>query len=213
MAFTITDFKAEVTDLAREAHFDLEIPSLPPVVNLAFQGNSRRLTTLCAAANLPVRQAEVVEIRRTGTGITTPFVTGMKFSTFYATFYCDNKSEIIRTFQTWMDGMMNLKKVGKLYTMEYRQNYSTDIYLNQYNSEGKKISTYVFKEAFPQTFGPINFSWGSVNNLVLVPVSFLYTYYTIGDAPKSSIDNISTAIQTGKNNRLPVTGLTRIGGQ
>jgi hypothetical protein len=209
MAFTITDFKAEVSDLAREAHFDLEIPNLPPVVS----GNSRRLTTLCAAANLPVRQADVVEIRRTGTGITTPFVVGMKFSTFYATFYCDDKSEIIKTFQTWMDGMMNLKRNGKLYTIEYRQNYSTDIFLNQYDSLGKKISTYVFKEAFPQTFGPINFSWGSLNNLVLVPVSFLYTYYTVGDAPRSSIDNLSTTIQAGKNNNLSVTGFTPIAGR
>jgi len=207
MAFTITTFRDEVEDLAREAHFDLEIPSLPPVV----RGNSRQLTTLCAAANLPVRQADVVEIRRTGTGITTPFVVGMKFSTFYATFYCDRNSDVIKTFQTWMDGMMNLKKNGKLYTIEYRDNYSTNINLNQYNSEGKKISTYVFKEAFPHTFGPINFSWGSLNNLVLVPVSFLYTYYTVGDESRSSIDNISTTIQSAKNNNLPVTGFSPIG--
>lgn len=206
MAFSIREFQA-ATDkgLAREAHFEMQI-NLPSIV----KGDARQLSILCASATLPARQAEISKIRRSGQGLLSPYVTGLVYTPLEVTFYCDVKGNTIKTLQSWMDSMMDLKNVGNLNMVQYKKNYETELVLNQYASDGSGIASYHFYTAFPSALGSINFSWASRNNLILVPATFEYTYFDIGGNPPKSVPNISTTPQDGQNNRLPVTGETPI---
>lgn len=224
MAFRITDFIAATKDgLAREAYFDAEIPLPATLISRNGSQRSNKLSELCVAANIPVKQAEVVEYKRFGTGLRTAYVTGMRYSVLDLTFYCDAKSEVIRTVQDWLDSMFNYSVNGQLSTVEYKDNYTSKITVNQYDpgtnwldasdqvkNSRKPVVTYTFNEAFPYLFGPVNFSWGSRNNLILVPVSFVYTDYTMSKNPKSTVTNPSTTNITSQNNRLPATGVTNL---
>lgn len=206
MAFSITDFIAATQDgLAREAHFELVI-NLPALV----KGDSRNLSIMCSSASLPSRSADVVQIRRFGTGLLSPFATSLIYDPFNVTFYCDSKGNTIKSLQSWMDLILEKKNIGTLNMIQYKANYSTEIVLNQYASDGTGIASYHFYSAFPSNIGSINFSWAARDSLVLVPATFSYTYYTVGDAPPKSIPNISTTPQAGQNNKLPVTGSTPI---
>ena len=204
MAFSINQFIQETQKgLARDAHFEM-LFSLPSIVS----GNVRQMSILCNSANVPERAAEVVQVRRSGHGLLSPYVTSTAFAPFSVTFYCDADGETIKTMLSWVDSMMDFKNVGNFNMVQYKANYTSDITLNQYNSDGSGVASYKFAGAFPSSVGPVNFSWASRDNLVLIPATFTYTTFRIGDAPPKALPNISTTPQPGKNNRLPVTGNT-----
>lgn len=206
MAFSITDFIAATQDgLAREAHFELII-NLPSLV----KGDSRKLTIMCNSATLPGRHADITQIRRFGQGLLSPYATGLVFDPLNVTFYCDSQGNTIKSLQSWMDTILDMKNVGQLNLIQYKANYSTEIVLNQYASDGTGIASYRFFSAFPSSIGPVNFGWAARDSLVLVPATFVYTLYEVGATPPKSIPNISTTPQTGQNNKLPVTGSTPI---
>lgn len=206
MAFSIKDFIAATQDgLAREAHFELVI-NLPAAV----KGDSRKLSIMCSSATLPSRSADLVQIRRFGQGLLSPFATSLIFEPLNVTFYCDSQGNTIKALQSWMDTILDTKNIGSLNMVQYKANYSAEIVLNQYASDGSGIASYHFHSAFPAQLGAINFGWAARDSLVLVPATFAYTLYDIGAAPPKSIPNISTTPQSGQNNRLPVTGNTPI---
>jgi hypothetical protein len=189
MSFNIKEFSAATQDgLLREAHFELFV-SLPRTI----QGNIRQLSVLCSSATLPERQAEVVEIRRQGSGLQSPYVTGLKFTPLNVSFYCDAKANTIRLFQQWLDSMMSYKGASQnLNLVQYKSEYKSTLNLLQYDSQGEQVAQYDFFTAYPVSVGPINFSWASRNSLVLVPVTFMYTYYEMkppaGSVSSTSID-------------------------
>lgn len=201
MAFNINSFKDSIPDgLAREAHFEMQI-SLPAIV----KGDARQLSLLCSSATLPSRSADVVQIRRGGQGLQSPYVTGLSYTPLNVSFYCDVESNTIRILQQWMDSYMSLK-TGNMYAMQYKENYNTDIKLLQYDSKGKTIAEYTFYGAFPSNLGQVNFSWAAQNSLVIVPATFSYTFYKIDDTRSGTNNNLSSSLQSGQNNRLPVLG-------
>lgn len=204
MAFNINEFiNATKEGLARESQFEMLI-TLPNSV----RGDARQLSILCHSAALPNRGVEISTVRRGGQGLLTPIASGMTFQPLMVSFYCDAKGNTIKTLQSWMDSIMDLKNSGNLYMMQYRNNYGATLTLNQYAADGSGIASYKFDYAFLSSLGPINFSWASRNNLILVPATFSYTLYTVGDAPQKIVPNLSTSIQPAQTTRLPVTGST-----
>jgi hypothetical protein len=211
MAFKIKDFISSTQEgLAREAHFDLQIV-IPELVRskLSQDQSEQLLNILCTSATLPSRTIDIAAIRPTGTGLINYFATGANFSAMDTTFYCDVNSNIIKIFQAWMESMVDIRTVGNYNSIEYRDNYSTQIILNHYTPTSDSPRTkYIFEKAFPVSFGPLTFGWSSLNNLVLVPVSFVYVSYKIDETPSRSVTNLSTTNQIGLYNNLPVTGNT-----
>lgn len=210
MAFNIETFQKQIGGaLAREAFFDVNI-RFPEF--LGGSASSRLMTLLCVASNLPARQASISTVRTGGMGLARQFVTGMQYSALDLTFYCDVKSDALKLLNKWLDYMLETKINGEMNLIEYRDNYTSEIVLNQYNDivdgnkQGKKIATWTFKEAFPYSVGPINFSWGSRNNLILIPAAFLYYNYHYDDKPEQSTNNTFNNLQLGNYNNSPVRG-------
>jgi len=202
MPFNIHEFLSAIpNELAREAHFQMSF-TLPSTI----KADVKQLSILCTAASLPTRQAEVASVRRYGQGITNPYVMGMNFSPLDVTFYCDAKGTTISAIQSWMDSMLNLKDSGNLMLVQYKDSYKSDISLSHFDSLGNTISQYTFIDAFPVSFGPVNFSWASHNSLVLIPASFIYTNYTSTTGSGQTISNLSTSNQPAKVTNIPVTG-------
>jgi hypothetical protein len=211
MAFDIGEFQKQIGgQLAREAFFDVNI-TFPEF--LGGSASSRLMTFLCVASNLPARQASISMVRTGGMGLTRSFVTGMQYSALDLTFYCDVNSNALKLFNSWLDYMLETKISGEMNLIEYRDNYTTKIVLNQYTDvvdgkkKGKKTASWTFKEAFPYSVGPINFSWGSRNNLILIPAAFLYYNYHYDDTPDQSTDNPFNNLQLANYNLSPVRGI------
>ena len=206
MSFNINDFLSSTKEgLARDAHFDITF-TLPAAV----QGDARNLSLLCTAASLPTRQTDFTTIRRSGTGLMSPYAIGLSYSPLDVTLYCDTKGNSISTIQKWMDLIMETGNIGNMWQIEYKANYATGIELMQYAPDGQPMNKYSFSSAFPVSFGPVNFSWASRNSLVLVPATFVYNAYNVNPVAARSANNISTTPQNAQNNRLPATGNTPV---
>lgn len=206
MAFNIRDFiSATQEGLAREAHFEM-LFNLPSLV----KGDARQMSIMCNSATLPERNAEITTIRRAGHGLLNPYVVSTMYTPLNVTFYCDVNGNTIKSLQSWLDIMMDTTNMGNLNMIQYKNNYVVDLTLNQYDSQGKGICSYNFRGAFLSSLGPVNFAWAGRDSLVLVPATFTYSTYQVGDAPPKSKPNISTSQQPAQNNRLPVTGSTPV---
>jgi hypothetical protein len=205
VAFNIQEFIENTSNgLAREAHFQL-IVTLPPVV----KADNRKLSILCHSANLPARSPDVAEVRRTGTGILNPFVSGMRYGELRTDFYSDIEGVVIGLFQSWMDSYMSVRTGSTNYhQVEYRKNYATDLELQHFDSEGNVIGHYKFVEAFPVFLGDINFSWSARNSIVNVPVTFKYTYYYSIPVPQQTLKSVPSDTTPQQVNLLPKKNYT-----
>lgn len=228
MSFNIKNFSNGIArnGFAREGFFDVTI-TIPPKLARDGANISRALNGLCTASNLPARQATVDAVKTDGLGVIRQFARGMQYSALDLTFYCDIDSEVMKFFNDWLDYIIDTKNTNSNKTfnlLEYRDNYiCPEIILNMYNDVeenldddgtggGKKTASWKFTEAFPYSAGPVNFSWGSRNNLVLFPVAFLYHQYSYeGKSKGPSLDNLSTQLQTSKYNGQAITGFQPIG--
>jgi hypothetical protein len=200
MAFNINDFLQSVpNELAREAHFELQV-NFPSGVG----GDEKLLSLMCGSVALPTRELEFSANRRYSQGLETYYATGMKFTPLSVSFYCDTNTTAITSMHKWMDTMMDLKTSGNLMSVAYKDDYKKDIKLTQFDTSGATINSYTFVEAFPFQIGQINFSWAARNNIIIVPVTFFYSYYTVNNnhAGNPIVNNQSTY-----NKPAQVTGI------
>jgi hypothetical protein len=196
MAFNVNDFINQTKDgFAREAHFEI-IFTLPNIIS----GNVKKLSFLCNSAAIPDRRLDTVKVRRTGQGFINSFAVGSEYGHLDLSFYCDAKSDNLKLVHKWLDAIFEVQGPDNLHTVAYRDDYVTTVTLIQYDSQGKVIAEFEFVEAFPEFISKINFSWGSHNNLVTIPVSFVYSYYIEKGQKPTVSDSITNNLQQSKIN-------------
>ncbi len=151
----------------------------------------------CEAAELPSRTFSIIEQQTYGPFERHPTISS--YDPITLTFIVsDDMSEKI-FFDLWMEAIsissplgvvsgaigtvletfrVNLN-LGARFDLEYRDNYTSTIEINQYDLTGKSSYKVDLIEAFPYTVNQLPLSWRDTDSYHRLSVGFYYKYFTI----------------------------------
>jgi len=183
MAFNVTSFidnAKKLNGFSRSNHFEVEL-TLPSFLSNKYSTN---LSLAAVSVNLPGVSLDSSIVRRGSTTFKESFPINVNYSDLNISFLSDGQGQILNLFKDWIDFIFPVANVesasipGKSVSVPYRNEYTSVLSINHFNSEGKKIMKYTFHDAWPEKTGDIPFNWGAFNEIVTLPVDFKYTYYT-----------------------------------
>lgn len=112
-----------------------------------------------------------------------------QFSQLQCSFYNTNDSRVWGMFDEWMQkiiahnaqfGINTSQNGGRVYEMEYKQEYATDILITVFDHAGEVAKQIMCREAFPTQMPDIGLAWADNNSIFKFPVIFDYLdWYTI----------------------------------
>lgn len=129
------------------------------------------LSMMCTSAQLPGRDLLTVEHRHYQTPIKIPYSTQYNDVSFSFLLSHDLRERIF--FEVWQQAIVNVK-TG---TMNFYDEYISDIKIHQLDKEGQITYSVLLKEAYPISIGQVDYSASSQNDIVTCPVSFSYKYW------------------------------------
>lgn len=195
----LTQFIAEAASgngFLRPNQFDLAIPGMPKWSQGAYDG--RTVEFRCNSASLPGVNIDSIDIRRYGSGFLEYFPTGASFYDLQTTFYADQNAEIIRFFNAWVRNIVDFDvDTGpeNKFRVFYRDNYISQVSVNQYNTEGDVVLSYTYIDAFPVAIQPIGVRWFSRDEVTEFEVTWKYrtwkeTANPLAPLPGSDFTNV-----------------------
>ena len=150
----------------------------------AFQAVSRNLEYICDAVMWPSTGLDLYPVQRYSYGAIEMKPTTPKFSVIQCSFICDASADVPRLFSDWIrvavnydfDGGIAENNNGKYaYEIAYKPDYAVDMFIYQYDNEGNQVRNTLFREAFPVEIGQQVLSWGKINDIIKIPVTFSFT--------------------------------------
>lgn len=127
----------------------------------------RDLSFLCETSELPGRALNVQEYRYYGPNFKMPHqsaYTDINFTIYVRSFMNDK-----RLFDNWIE-YINPKTT---YDFRFRNEYSTDINIFQYEEDGKESYKVTLQKAYPINVNPMPLAWAE-DNIHRLQVSFCY---------------------------------------
>lgn len=167
MPSTISDILSSfTTDLARPNRFEVLIT--PPLV---FDGADINLLAYrCEVAQLPGRHLSTIEQKSYGPFEKFPFHTS--YGDIDLTFILDGDMGIKNFFDAWVDYINPVDNNN----VSYKDSYTTDIVINQYDVSNEKTYSVTLVNAFPMNVNQLDLDWSSDGHHKLT-VTFAYTYW------------------------------------
>lgn len=219
MAFNPNSFVSKFSQsngFGRATHFEVEF-TLPAFLKQKYFNNEPLLTMAASSVNIPGVTIKTTAIRRGGTTYEEYFPLNVSFADLNVNFFSDGKAELLQMFKDWTDGIYGI--IGgqdNSFQVSYRNEYVAPIVtIKHYDSEGNMIIIYTFYDVFPETIGNVDLSWGSIDNIVLIPVSFKYRVYTqqrpAQPAPRQQVRGGSYSgvpLQSSQTTGIPVQPVT-----
>lgn len=160
-------------DLARSSRFDVLIPM--PVVLAAVYGNLRETISLrCESTEMPGRIFNTTE-RRFGSAPVQKFPYLSTYNDITMNFILDSDMDLKLFFDQWMEVI----NPSATYNFRYKNDYVTEIAVNQYDVQNKLTYRAVLIDAFPVAVNQLELDWSS-DNYHRLSVSFAYTKWQLG---------------------------------
>jgi len=181
------------TDFARASRFDVSIvppTGLSSTLNNYSSIDPRTLQLRCEISQLPGKHLSIIEQKTYGPYQKFPYHT--TYNDIDMTFIVDGDMRIKYFFDAWM----NYINPTNNFNLEYRDNYCTNIIINQYDVANTAPSYAVtLVEAYPINVNQLDLDWSS-EGVHKLHVTFAYTYW-INDleslnTPVSPNDSVST---------------------
>lgn len=169
---------------------------------LSFVSGTERIILLAQnrADRFPIPSVSLAtsDIRRYGIGPIEKKPYLPLFTDVSIDFIGDNSGNIHKFFYLWMNSIVNFFELPaenskkdsfggtslvsqsnkSPFTLEYKQNYATNITLRMFSDNQEKTSDIILENAFPITLSEIQYDWGSENQLVRFTVGFTFTHWT-----------------------------------
>lgn len=183
MAFNINEMLGVLNEggVSKASKFFVEI--YPP---RAFPVDSS-LFFLCDTATMPGLSWQADEFRMGGYGNIEKRPLSAVFTDVNLSFFNDSNSKVLSFFHQWMQAVYNFNqsinpagtsKGVPMDTFSYPKEYYGIVNISHFDDAGENIITYTLNEAYPIAIGDINVDWSASDQLVRVPISFTYTYWT-----------------------------------
>jgi hypothetical protein len=94
-----------------------------------------------------------------------------------------------KMFDDWSQAIIN----DQTYTLSYKNEYTTDVVIQQLNMDNKVVYGAKLENAYPITISPIEYSNDS-EDIGSFTVSFSYDKYKLEGSVESGLSGISTAL-------------------
>ena len=167
MAGNINDFKSSFqVDLARNSRFDVSIPV--PLTLIPYVTSARQLNYRCENANLPGRTFATADQRTYGPVEKYPYLT--TYNDLDLTFIVSDDMREKILFDEWIE-LINPKTTNNF---SYKEEYSTDILINQYDLSNNLTYSAKIIKAYPMSMNQMDLDWSSDGYHKLM-VTFAYT--------------------------------------
>lgn len=185
MAFSVNDIISQVNGaggLLNRSHFSMMITT-PPVVQDS--STAQLLQYLIQDGALPGVAMEATPIKPHGIGLFESRPHGTAFTPLQINVIVDAKASAITFFQKWYSAIHNFDPSNTSNTnglgmadFQYPSQYETTVEIYAYDSTGKKAITYKLAQAFPLNVGDIVTSWESGSEIIKLPVTMFYKYWS-----------------------------------
>ena len=184
MAFDVNSFKANISKygILQNNRFQVSIPlntNLKSATNMSLSDASRLLTFRAGKAVLPQIEFASVDNAIFGIGPVQKMPTNIIFPDVQLSFLSDGTGEIQNFLYGWFNYIYNFVGINNsvpTYSLNYKDNYCTDISIITYDNQGNAVTTHTLHRAYPSGIGAIPLDWGSNNKLMTIEVSL--TYFT-----------------------------------
>lgn len=138
----------------------------------------------CHTMSTPRRGFNTFEVTQNNIRFKVPY--GISYEPVTFSFYADATLDSIRYFDVWQAAIMNYGDN----TMNFFDEYTSDINLYIMNDEGNDVYSIKLIQAYPTNLSPIELAYGNVNNLLNVNVTFNYRYFVSADDNQSAINRV-----------------------
>jgi hypothetical protein len=167
---SITDFLTSFkTELARPNHFDVLI-NLPIKVQATYENLKdveRELRLRCEATELPGRSLLTAPMKVYGVEEKYPYLSNFNDITF--TFIVTDTMKEKRFFESWI----NFIHPSSTFNFKYKDDYSTSVYITQYNLKKEESYKVELLKAYPVGVNQMDLNWSS-DGFHKLTVSFVY---------------------------------------
>jgi hypothetical protein len=172
-----SSFKKE---LARPSRFDVQIP-IPAVLAPFYLNTAKELNLRCESTEMPGRTFATTE-RKIGSAPLQKFPYQTTYNDVTMTFIVAGDMKERLFFDQWMEYI----NPSSTYNFKYKNNYVTDIAINQYDLQNKLTYKSVLIGAYPIVVNQLDLDWTS-DGYHKLTVVFAYTNWQEGTV--SSIAN------------------------
>lgn len=195
MAFNVNEFVSEINTLGnvRTSHFEVRITrpdclssyDTPNVVEMA--NMEAKFRFLCESTTIPGVSVALSENRPQGYGPIRRYPNTPIYSEWTGSFVVDSKASIVRFFQLWFQGITNVNSSSNYLSsykdaigpeFQYKDFYKANIDLLVFNEAQDQIIKYTLVNAFPSVIGDVPVAWQNNDEIMRLPVSFVYDYWT-----------------------------------
>jgi hypothetical protein len=171
MAGPISSFLSSLsTDLARPNRFDVFIP----VISSLIQWQSD-LSLRCESTTLPSRTFATAE-QKFGSNPIEKYPYQTTYNDIDMTFIISGDMKEKEFFDAWMEVINPTDR----FNFAYKNTYSTEIYVKQYDVTNNLKYSIVLHEAYPIAVNQLDLDWNSQDYHKLIVV-FAYTYWEINN--------------------------------
>lgn len=164
----IDDFKSNVGGIARTNRYKVVFAN--PTLLKGF--DARKIQFFTKEVNLPGRDLRGAEF--SPWGCQEIHVMNSDVDSIPITFLCDADMKLRKAFIAWIDDHIF---DGAAWTVGYRDDYVTDIFVNVYNGQDELVDKSRIYGAFPRSVGDTTLSWENNDAPFEFTVTFSYYYW------------------------------------
>jgi hypothetical protein len=160
-------------DLARPSRFDVQIP-IPVALAPFYKDVAQQLNFRCEVTELPGRTFATTE-RKIGSAPLQKYPYQTMYNDVQMTFIVGGDMQERLFFDQWMEYI----NPSSTYNFKYKNNYSTDIAITQYDMQNKVTYKSVLIDAYPLVVNQLDLDW-TADNYHRLTVVFAYTNWQEG---------------------------------
>lgn len=187
--FDINKFTSELSKSGYLQNNRFHVEIQPPEA-IQTDGIDRSLHYRCFASSLPGKTLMTMDIRRHGYGQIERVPHNTMYNEVQLSFILDGEGDISTIFERWLSyihkaegwghgelepGELASDAVTTDYLLNYKQNYSGPLTINQMNSINQHAYGVKLRQAFPIAIGEQTLAWDQNNSIAVLPVTFAYT--------------------------------------
>lgn len=203
MPGSINQFKSSFkTDVARNSRFDVMIPV--PLTLIQYRNMSEKLSFRCEIAGLPSRTLSTLNQQIYGPSEKFPYQSSYGDLTL-SFIVSDDMSE-----KLFFDAWLELINPSTNYNFKYKNDYTTQIAINQYDLEGKKSYSVDLVDAFPIDVSQMDLDWSS-EGFHKLNVVMSYSYWRNNSVESLISGAVGSVISSGLKSDA-IQGIPIIGG-
>jgi len=180
MPFNINDFSSEINAKGFNKTSLYDVTFFGPNSDL---DTERSINMRCISAEVPGRQVDTSHFSYYGPQ--RRFATNSVFVEWNCQILVSEDLSEREYFEKWMDKIMGNYRLGTpnptMYDLGFYDDYVGTIEISNYNEVGEEVKLTRLIEAWPININNIQLHWASGDDLMVLPVTFAFKYYTNPD--------------------------------